>query len=117
MSMTDLKFVKLHTGGELRGDNTAFNAVSTDSRRVASGELFVALAGPRFDGHEYVQAAADAGAVAAIVDRAVDSDLPQLIVDDTLLALGRFEALWERSHDVLDPLLAAIDQRHSFGAA
>ena len=47
MSMTDLKFVKLHTGGELRGDNTAFNAVSTDSRRVASGELFVALAGPR----------------------------------------------------------------------
>lgn len=94
MSMTDLKFLKLHTGGELHGNNVSFNAVSTDSRRTASGDLFIALTGPRFDGHEFVQAAADAGAVAAIVDRYVDCELPQLVVDDTLLALGRFAAAW-----------------------
>lgn len=94
MSMTDLKFVKLHTGGELRGDNVSFGAVSTDSRQISNGDLFIALTGPRFDGHEFVQMAADAGAVAAIVSHAVDCDLPQLVVDDTLLALGRFAAAW-----------------------
>jgi len=94
MSMADLDFVKLHAGGQLQGDNVAFTGVSTDTRRIAPGELFVALTGPRFDGHDFVRTAADAGAVAALVDHEVECDLPQLVVDDTLIALGRFAAAW-----------------------
>jgi UDP-N-acetylmuramoyl-tripeptide--D-alanyl-D-alanine ligase len=68
----------------LNGDAT-FNAVSTDSRRVGKGELFVALKGENFDGHAYVAQAAAQGAVAAIVSHEVKtvSVLPQIIVGDT----------------------------------
>ena len=70
------------------------NGVSIDSRTVASGELFVALVGDRFDGHDYVNAALKAGAVAAMVSRVPDSiemAAPLLVVPNTqtgLSALG-----------------------------
>lgn len=63
--------------------------VSTDSRRIQPGDLYVALRGDRFDGHDFVAAAAAAGAVAAIVDTIQDAvPLVQLQVSDTLRALG-----------------------------
>jgi UDP-N-acetylmuramoyl-tripeptide--D-alanyl-D-alanine ligase len=63
--------------------------VSIDSRTVAPGALFVAIAGPRFDGHDYVAEAAGRGASAAMVHRDVpDSPLPLLRVADTTRALG-----------------------------
>ncbi|MDC0664083.1 UDP-N-acetylmuramoyl-tripeptide--D-alanyl-D-alanine ligase [Marinobacter sp. SS21] len=70
-----------------------FTGVSTDTRSLASGDLFVALRGERFDGHKFLAAAQDAGAVAAVVDR-VDGTvaLPQLKVVDTLVALGQLAA-------------------------
>jgi UDP-N-acetylmuramoyl-tripeptide--D-alanyl-D-alanine ligase len=63
---------------------------SIDSRTLNPGDLFFALAGDRFDGHDYVQAALEKGAVAAVVQsgRALNSDPQRLLrVDDTLLAL------------------------------
>ncbi|GAA3587677.1 UDP-N-acetylmuramoyl-tripeptide--D-alanyl-D-alanine ligase [Marinobacter xestospongiae] len=64
--------------------------VSTDTRQLRPGDLFVALRGERFDGHRFLATAKAAGAVAAVVDTLDDAvDLPQLIVPDTLAALAR----------------------------
>ena len=65
--MMDLLSAARATAGKLLGDNRTFCGVSTDSRSVADGELFVALRGDNFDGHDYVAAAAARGAVAAVV--------------------------------------------------
>ncbi len=83
-------------GGALHGPSLPFAGVTTDSRAVAAGDLFVALAGERFDGHAYVGEAARRGAVAAITARLVATDIPvaQIVVDDTRRALGRLAAYW-----------------------
>lgn len=71
-----------------------FSGVSIDSRAIQAGQLFIALTGPRFDGHDYLNEVAAKGAVAALVEREVpDSTLPQLLVKDTRLALGQLGAL------------------------
>lgn len=75
------------------GADVAFSAVSSDSRGIQPGQLFVALAGPRFDGHDYLAEVASKGAVAALVEREViGAPLPQLLVADTRLALGQLGA-------------------------
>lgn len=63
--------------------------VVIDSRKAVPGALFVALPGERVDGHDYLAAAASGGAVAALVVREVDVDLPQVVVDDTVTGLAR----------------------------
>ena len=78
---------------------TRFDSVGTDTRALAPGQLFVALRGERFDGHEFVAAAAQAGAAAAMVDAGWFADhdaaaLPLLVVDDTRRALGTLAAAW-----------------------
>ncbi len=77
-----------------------FGSVGTDSRKITAGQLFVALRGERFDGHEFVAQAAAEGAAAALVDaqwvgaQGGPSPLPLLVVADTRLALGRLAAHW-----------------------
>jgi len=78
----------------LHGDDREVVGVSTDTRQLRPGELFIALRGPRFDGHDHLEAALHRGAVGAVVSRRLDSPLPQLAVDDTLWALGRLGAAW-----------------------
>jgi UDP-N-acetylmuramoyl-tripeptide--D-alanyl-D-alanine ligase len=78
----------------LVGADAAFTAVSTDSRKIEPGQLFIALTGPNFDGHDYLAAVAAKGAVAALVEREVsDVELPQLVVADARVALGQLGAL------------------------
>jgi UDP-N-acetylmuramoyl-tripeptide--D-alanyl-D-alanine ligase len=82
-----------------------FDSVGTDSRSVVPGQLFVALRGERFDGHDYVAQALGAGASAALVDAQwaaaqQASSLPLLVVDDTRLALGRLAAYWRARFDI-----------------
>ncbi|WP_353188637.1 UDP-N-acetylmuramoyl-tripeptide--D-alanyl-D-alanine ligase [Pseudomonas sp.] len=78
----------------LIGADASFDGVSIDSRAIQPGQLFIALTGPRFDGHEYLNDVAGKGAVAALVEREVaDSALPQLLVKDTRQALGQLGAL------------------------
>jgi len=82
------------------GADVSFTGVSIDSRSVAAGQLFVALAGPRFDGHDYLADVKDKGAVAALVEREVAGvDLPQLVVADCRLALGQLGALNRAAFD------------------
>jgi UDP-N-acetylmuramoyl-tripeptide--D-alanyl-D-alanine ligase len=68
----------------------AFAAVSTDTRSMPAGALFVALRGERFDAHDHLAAAAEAGAAAAVVSRIPEDapSIPYYVVDDTLVALG-----------------------------
>ena len=76
------------------GADVAFSAVSSDSRAIQPGQLFIALAGPRFDGHDYLAEVAAKGAVAALVEREVaNAPLPQLLVADSRMALGQLGAL------------------------
>jgi len=74
---------------QLVGDDVSISRVSTDTRSVESGDLFIALRGDNFDAHHFIQQAADSGAVAVVVEHQVDSDLPQLIVSNTRQALGQ----------------------------
>ena len=78
----------------LVGNDTQFQSLSTDSRQLRSGELFIALRGENFDGHEYASVAADRGACAMVVEREIDSvNVPQLVVGDTVKALGVIAAI------------------------
>ncbi len=77
-----------------------YSGVSTDTRALAAGALFVALRGDRFDAHDFLPAAAEAGAAGAVVERVPDDAPPALayyVVPDTLEALGRL-ARWRRRH-------------------
>jgi UDP-N-acetylmuramoyl-tripeptide--D-alanyl-D-alanine ligase len=81
-------------GGELSGAERAYGGVSTDTRTLKAGELFVALRGPRFNANEFVAAAAAAGAAGAVVESRTDSPLPQIVVRDTQEALTRSAGAW-----------------------
>ncbi len=85
-----------HLNATLVGDNveTEFDAVSIDTRTLNRGELFVAISGENFDGHDYVLTAQEKGAVAALVELASPQvNIPQLVVANTRLALGQLGAL------------------------
>ena len=84
----DLADVARWTQGRLDGDNVRIDAVSTDTRTLAPGALFVALRGEQHDAHTFVERARDAGAVAVLVDHAMAIDVPQVVVADTLIALA-----------------------------
>ncbi len=80
---------------ELSGDGrVGFSSVSTDSRTLSAGALFVALRGERFDGHDYVARAHENGAVGALVERRVEVDVAQLIVTDSKRAFGLAAGTW-----------------------
>ncbi|MDO8412471.1 MAG: UDP-N-acetylmuramoyl-tripeptide--D-alanyl-D-alanine ligase [Gallionellaceae bacterium] len=100
-------------GGKLVGQDVRFSAVSSDSRTIAAGDLFIALQGPNFDGAAFVATAAKSGAVAAMVNsfRSEDrgarneqsahpsildprSSTPLILVEDTRLAMGQLAAHW-----------------------
>ncbi|BBL73542.1 UDP-N-acetylmuramoyl-tripeptide--D-alanyl-D-alanine ligase [Methylomagnum ishizawai] len=83
-------------GGELRGEDAVFATVSIDTRSLKPGDLYVAIRGARFDGNDFVAAAVDAGAGAALVERFADLAIPQLRVADGRIALGRLGAAWRR---------------------
>jgi UDP-N-acetylmuramoyl-tripeptide--D-alanyl-D-alanine ligase len=81
---------------ETSGADVTFFGVTTDSRAVVIGDLFVALKGERFDGHNYVKQAIEQGAVAALVERRDPAwgDFPLLVVSDARLALGELAGNW-----------------------
>lgn len=80
--------------GTLHGKDLNFCGVSTDTRSLKPGELFVALHGPNFDGSKFLRQAIERSAAGAVVSRPVETDLPTIVVDDTLAALGVLAAQW-----------------------
>ncbi|MGY0217859.1 UDP-N-acetylmuramoyl-tripeptide--D-alanyl-D-alanine ligase [Endozoicomonadaceae bacterium StTr2] len=80
---------------EFSGEDATVSGISTDTRTIQPGNLYVALVGPNFDGHNFAEQAQKSGAVAAVVSRKLDIALPQLVVADTRIAYGRIGA-WNR---------------------
>jgi UDP-N-acetylmuramoyl-tripeptide--D-alanyl-D-alanine ligase len=76
--------------------NDEFHGITSDSRKAQTCNLFVAIPGENFDGHDYVQEAFQKGASAALVTHHVDCAIPQLIVPDTTIALGQLSAAWRQ---------------------
>ena len=74
--------------GALQGADRTFSRVCTDSRSLCPGDLFVALRGESFDGHDYLEQVAAGGAVGALVSSPGSLDLSQLVVADTQRGLG-----------------------------
>lgn len=86
------------TAGRLAGADTGFAGVSIDSRTLKPGELFFALRGERFDGHAFVATAAGRGAAGAVVEKAGDAPIAQIVVKDAVAALAALARAWrERS--------------------
>ena len=83
-----------------RDADIRFLGVSTDSRRDCAGALFFALRGPNFDGHDHVEAAASAGAVAAVTERPAEGGLPRLVVPEPRRALALLASHWRTRHDI-----------------
>lgn len=75
--------------GELLGEDVMFSNVSTDTRSLKSGDLYLALVGENFDGNNFIAEAARAGAGSAVTSRQVASDLPLLKVVDSHAALAK----------------------------
>src|SRR5688572_920909 len=115
-------------GGRASGADAQFSGVSTDSRSVKAGDLFVALRGERFDGHDFLGIAAQARAAAAMVDRRYGGEypLPALVVDDTRRSLGSLARYWRarfapalvavtgsNGKTTVKEMLAAILRRHA----
>jgi UDP-N-acetylmuramoyl-tripeptide--D-alanyl-D-alanine ligase len=92
-------------GCETPAGETTVDRVVTDSRKVEYGSLFAALPGSQVDGHDFAGAAAKLGAAALLVNRPLDIDLPQLVVDDVLKALGRLASHLRRK---IDPVVVGI---------
>ncbi|HTL19979.1 MAG TPA: UDP-N-acetylmuramoyl-tripeptide--D-alanyl-D-alanine ligase [Steroidobacteraceae bacterium] len=84
-------------GGRLTGADGPYSDVVSDSRTLQSGQLFVALKGPNFNGRDFLAAALAAGAAGAVVDAAQPLALPQIVTDDTQAALTRAARSW-RAH-------------------
>ena len=115
-------------GGRASGADAQFTGVSTDSRSLKAGDLFVALRGDRFDGHDFLGTAAQARAAAAMVDRRYHGEyaLPALVVDDTRRSLGDLARYWRarfapalvaitgsNGKTTVKEMLAAILRRHA----
>jgi len=82
----------------------SFSGISIDSRSVTPGNLFIAIKGAQFDGHDFIHDAYKQGAALALVTRHVDCAIPQLIVTDTTLALGMITSHWRQQFNL--PLIA-----------
>jgi len=104
MIRADLQRAARWTDGVLRGTDASFEGVSTDTRTLQPGRLFIALRGPNFDAHDRIADAVTGGAAGAVVDREVECTLPTIMVADTRHALGALAGAWRLEFDI--PLIA-----------
>jgi UDP-N-acetylmuramoyl-tripeptide--D-alanyl-D-alanine ligase len=100
--MMSLREAATAIGARVISEDVRFDSVSTDSRTLQRGALFVALSGERFDGHRFIGAAKARGAAAAIVQEpgASRGELPLLVVESPRFALGRLAAHWRGRFDI-----------------
>jgi UDP-N-acetylmuramoyl-tripeptide--D-alanyl-D-alanine ligase len=86
--------------GKLIGEDAEITSFTTDSRQVANGDVYFCLSGERFDGHDYAQSAAAAGAMAVVCERPVDCGVAEILVPNTRKAYGMLAQLWRNQLDV-----------------
>lgn len=95
MIPVSLKTLAEISGGTLHGSDLTLNEVTTDTRKVTPGSLFVALVGERFDAHDFAADAIASGAQALLVSKHLPLSVPQVVVADTRIAFGKLAA-WVR---------------------
>ena len=89
---------------DLIGEDRIFSRVSINTRTLEAGDLFVAIKGENFDGHDYIKQAEEKGACGLIVEQCCSSVLPQIIVENTRVALGDIASLWSSAFSL--PIVA-----------
>ncbi|GIT15364.1 MAG: hypothetical protein CM1200mP36_11200 [Gammaproteobacteria bacterium] len=99
-----LSAVAREAGGELVGEDSAFEGVSIDSRELKSGALFVAISGDRFDGNDFLADAQSKGAAGAMVSRLTSFPFPQVRVLDTRDAFAQAARAWRGNFSI--PVIA-----------
>ena len=87
-----------------KGQDAQFVGCSIDTRTLRPSELFIALRGERFDGHDFIENAARCGASGAVVDKPCTAPLPTIVVDDTHYAMTKLAYYWRRRFPI--PLVA-----------
>ena len=87
-------------GGTLHGTDREYQAVSSDTRTLAGGDLFIALRGPRYNANEFVTGASAAGAAGALVDTLQPVAIPQIVVPDTQAALEKAGHAWRSQFSI-----------------
>jgi UDP-N-acetylmuramoyl-tripeptide--D-alanyl-D-alanine ligase len=102
MNLNDLASIvsgQLIQGDPHTQDTQTFQSVSIDSRSLKAGELFVAIKGPHFDGHQFIEAIQQQGAVAALVNHPIktNTNFPLIQVTNTLQALGLLAKYWRQA--------------------
>lgn len=97
MNKLTLNQIALWTGGRLTGGEAVIDSISTDSRKVGTGTLFIALKGERFDAHDFISDVEKNGASAVMCHRQVKTSLPVIYVDDTSKALLRLSKNYRSS--------------------
>jgi len=95
-----LSEIALAVDGRLIGADRAVSAVSIDTRTLAKTDLYIAIKGPNFDGHDFIGKAEAAGASAVLVEQESDTGLAQIIVKDTHLALAELAGVWKNKAEV-----------------
>jgi UDP-N-acetylmuramoyl-tripeptide--D-alanyl-D-alanine ligase len=100
MMARTLAAVAREVEGRLVGTDLPFGPVTTDTRALGAGSLFVAIPGDRFDGNDFVAEAAAKGAAGALVSRLAASPLPQIEVRDSRRALGAMARAWRASFSI-----------------
>lgn len=98
--MMRLREIATALNSDYEDKDAVITGVSTDTRTLAKGNLFVALKGENFDGHDYLSVARDKGAVAALVDHDIENGLAVIKVKNTLLALGELASYWRQTLNV-----------------
>jgi len=91
------------TGGELiceSANKLSIDAIATDSRKAMPEHLFVALKGESFDAHDYISQVEQQGASALVVERAQETKLPQIVVNNSLTALGQIANFQRKTHAI-----------------
>lgn len=81
-------------GSDFFGKDALFTGVEIDSRKIQPKNLFVALCGKNFDGHDFIADAVSRGAAAVLVSREININIPQIIMPDTEKALGKLSQYW-----------------------
>ncbi len=90
-----LSEVAASVNGKLLGKDEEISSVSIDTRTLSKDELYIAIKGQNFDGHDFIKKAGQAGAIALLIDREIETELPCIIVNDTHLALAELAAAWK----------------------
>ncbi len=105
MAWLDLNDISRMVGGVLLGENMAVDGVAIDTRAILPNQLFIALKGKNYDGHDFAADSIVAGAAAVMTTRRLSVAAPQIIIHNTLYALQKLAAAWRLR---LRPIVIAL---------